>query len=219
MLKTIRILVCDDQAIVRIGLRALIAGNPGLQLVGEAKDNKEAVAASGRLHPDVIIMDLIAPVKNGVAAIAEIKRKFPETRVLVLTGASDDKSVIGAIKAGADGYQLKDAGPEELLQAIRDIFQGKSSLHPVIAQTVIKELHQPAVPPATDEQLSEREVQVLKCVARGMPNQQIARTLAIKEGTVRIHVGNILNKLQLVNRTQAALYALRKGLAQLEAGA
>lgn len=218
MLKTIRILVCDDHAIIRIGLKSLIAGTPDMQLVGEATDGEEAVVMARKLKPDVIIMDLLMPRKDGVAAITEIRKKNHEARILVFTSFSDDKNVFPSLKAGASGYLLKDCSPEELVQAIKDVYQGKSSLHPVIVQRVLQELHQPADLPTTDEPLSEREVGVLKYVARGMPNQEIARALGIKEGTVRIHVGNILNKLKLTNRTQAALYALRKGLAQLEAG-
>ena len=216
MAQTIIILICDDQAIVRMGLRSLIAGNPVMQLVGEAADGEEAVAMADRLNPDVILMDLVMPRKDGVAAITEIKKKNPDARILVLSGFSDDKKVFSAIKAGANGYLLKDSSPEELIRAIKDVHQGKSSLHPVIARKVIQELHQPSDLQPTDELLSTREIEVLQYVAEGMSNQEIARTLEIKEGTVRIHVGNILNKLQLANRTQAALYALRRGLAQLE---
>ena len=188
-----------------------------MDLVGEAVDGEEAVEMARKLKPDVIIMDLIMPRKDGVAAIAEIKKRDPGARILVLTSFSDDKNVFSAIKAGASGYLLKDSSPEELLQAINDVYEGKSSLHPVIAQKVIHEMHQPSDLPPTDEPLSEREVEVLRNVAQGMSNQEIAKALKIKEGTVRIHVGNILNKLQLANRTQAALYALREGLAELDA--
>ncbi len=210
MSKTIKILICDDHAIVRIGLSFLIGANHDMELVGEAVDGEEAVAMAKKLKPDVIIMDLVMPRKDGVTAISEIKKNNQDARILVLTSFSDDKNVFSAIKAGASGYLLKDSSPEDLLQAINDVYQGKSPLHPVIAQKVIQEMHQP-----TDDPLSGREVEVLQNVAQGMSNQEIARTLKIKEGTVRIHVGNILNKLQLSNRTQAALYALREGLAEL----
>jgi NarL family two-component system response regulator LiaR len=218
MSKTIKILICDDHAIVRIGLKALITKNPDMRLVGEARDGEEAVAMAKKLKPELNIMDLIMPLKDGVAAITEIKKKNPEVRILVFTSFSDDKNVLPSLKAGADGYLLKDSSPEELMQAIKDVYQGKSSLHPVIVQKVLKELHQPEDALPKCEQLSERELDVLKYVAAGMSNQEIARTLGIKEGTVRIHVGNILNKLQLANRTQAALYALRTGVARLEKG-
>jgi NarL family two-component system response regulator LiaR len=217
MPKTIRLLICDDHAVVRRGLRSLVGVKPEMELVGEAVDGEEAVAMAKKLKPDVIIMDLIMPRKDGVTAIAEIKKKNHDAKILVLTSFSDDKNVFSAIKAGASGYLLKDSSPEDLLQAIDDVYNGKSSLHPVIAQKVIHEMHQPSDLPPTDDPLSEREVEVLRNVAQGMSNQEIAQTLKIKEGTVRIHVGNILNKLQLANRTQATLYALREGLAELDA--
>ena len=217
MPKTIRILICDDHAVVRRGLRSLVGVKPEMELIGEAVDGEEAVTMAKKLKPDVIIMDLVMPRKDGVTAIAEIKKKNHDARILVLTSFSDDKNVFSAIKAGASGYLLKDSSPEDLLQAIDDVYQGKSSLHPVIAQKVIHEMHQPSDLPPTDDPLSEREVEVLRNVAQGMSNQEIAQTLEIKEGTVRIHVGNILNKLQLANRTQATLYALREGLAELDA--
>ena len=217
MPKVIRLLICDDHAVVRRGLRSLVGVKPEMELVGEAVDGEEAVVMAKKLKPDVIIMDLVMPRKDGVTAITEIKKKNHDAKILVLTSFSDDKNVFSAIKAGASGYLLKDSSPEELLQAIRDVHQGKSSLHLVIAQKVIQEMHQPSDLPPTDDPLSEREVEVLRNVAQGMSNQQIAQTLKIKEGTVRIHVGNILNKLQLANRTQAALYALREGLAELDA--
>lgn len=216
MPEAIRILVCDGHSIVRIGLRSLLAETPDMQLVGEAADGEEAVAMAGELRPDVIIMDLILPGKDGVSAITEIKKENRSARILVFTGASDDKHVFSSIRAGANGYLLKDALPGELLQALKDVYQGKSSLHPVIARKVIEELHRPSEIQLAAEPLSERETEVLKYVAQGMSNQDIAGKLGIREGTVRIHVGNILSKLQLANRTQATLYALRKGLVRLE---
>jgi NarL family two-component system response regulator LiaR len=217
MSKPIRLLICDDHAVVRRGLRSLVGVKAEMELVGEAVDGEEAVAMAKKLKPDVIIMDLIMPRKDGVTAITEIKKKNQNAKILVLTSFSDDKNVFSAIKAGASGYLLKDSSPEDLLQAIHDVHAGKSSLHPVIAQKVIQEMHQPTDLPPTDDPLSARDVEVLQNVAQGMSNQEIARTLKIKEGTVRIHVGNILNKLQLANRTQAALHALREGLAELDA--
>ena len=217
MPKIIRLLICDAHAVVRLGLRSLVGVKPEMKIVGEAVDGEEAVAMAKKLKPDVIIMDLLKLRKDGVTAIAEIKKKNHDAKILVLTSFSDDKNVFSAIKAGASGYLLKDSSPEDLLQAIDDVHHGKSSLHPVIAQKVIHEMHQPSDLPPTDDPLSEREVEVLRNVAKGMSNQEIAQTLKIKEGTVRIHVGNILNKLQLANRTQATLYALREGLAELDA--
>jgi len=217
MPKNIRILICDDHEIVRIGLKSLISENPRMKLAGEANDGEEAVAIALKLKPDIIIMDLVMPRKDGITAITQIKKKNPEARILVFTSFSDEKHVFAAIRAGASGYLLKDSSPQQLLHAINDVCQGKSSLHPVIAQKVIQKLVQPSDLPPSEEALSEREIEVLRCVARGMSNQEIALQLKIKEGTVRIHVGHILNKLQLANRTQAALYALRKGYSRLDA--
>lgn len=216
MSSTIKILICDDHPIVRIGLKSIIAEDSDMQLAGEAHDGQESVTMALKLKPDVIIMDLIMPRKNGVEAITEIKKEIPQACILVFTNISDDANVFSAIRAGASGYLLKDSSAVDLRQAIRDVYQGKSSLHPVIARKVIRELHQPSDLQPKEELLSEREIEVLKCVAQGMSNQEIAGELQIKEGTVRIHVGHILNKLKLSNRTQAALYALRKGHAQLD---
>jgi len=215
MAKTINIVICDDHAIVRMGLKFLIAQTPGMQVVGEAADGEEAVALAGKLKPDVILMNLVMQRKDGVIAIREIKEQNPDVRILVLTGFSDRQKVFSAIEAGANGYLLNDSSAEELLQAIKDVHQGRSCLSPVIARKEMQELPQASGLQPADESLSAREVEVLQYVAAGLSNKEIARTLKIKEGTVRIHVGNILNKLQLSNRTQAALYALRKGLAHL----
>ena len=216
MEKTIKILICDSQPIVRFGLQCLVSETPAMMVIGQAQDGEEVVAMARTLKPDVIVMDLALSRKNGVDAIREIKKENPEVRVLVFTDFSDEKHVFPALKAGASGYLLKDYSTGDLLQAVNDVYEGKSSLHPVIARKVIQELHHPSVLAPAEESLSEREIEVLKCVARGMSNHEIARTLRIKEGTVRIHVGHILDKLKLTNRTQAALYALRKGHAQLD---
>lgn len=216
MSETIRILICDDHAVVRRGLRSLLDIKPGLELVGEATDGVEAVEMARELKPDVIILDLIMPRKDGIAAISEIKQENPDARILVLTSFSDDDKVFPAIKAGALGYLLKESSPDELLQAIYDVCRGESSLHPAIARKLISELNRPSDLPPSEEPLTEREVEVLRLVAQGMSNNDISEKLAIREGTVRIHVGNILGKLHLANRTQAALYALREGLAKLD---
>ncbi len=212
----IRVLITDDHAVVREGLRALILSEPGLEVVGEATDGVEAVEKVKTLQPDVILLDLMMPRKNGIEAINEIKADNPEARILVLTSFAEDDKVFPAIKAGALGYLLKDSSPHELLQAIRDTYAGESSLHPAIARKLIREINQPPdLPPAADP-LTEREVEVLKLVAQGLANQEIAEQLVISERTVRTHVGNILDKLHLANRTQAALYAVREGLASLD---
>jgi NarL family two-component system response regulator LiaR len=212
----IRILIADDHAVVRHGLRALIATEPDMELVGEAADGVEAVELHARLRPAVTLMDMAMPHKTGLEAICDIKRVDPEARILVLTSFAEDDQVFPAIKAGATGYLLKDAAPRELLQAIRDVERGDVSLHPTIARKLVGELKRPPDLPPADEQLTEREVQVLGLVARGLSNQEIADQLVIGERTVRTHVSNILGKLHLANRTQAALYAQREGLAYLE---
>jgi NarL family two-component system response regulator LiaR len=213
MTETIRILIADDHAIVREGLRALIGAKPDMELVGEAADGVEAVQKARSLQPDVILLDLVMPRKDGIEAIGEIKQENPEAHILVLTSFAEDEKVFSAIKAGALGYLLKDSSPQELLQAIRDVHRGESSLHPAVARKLIGELNRPSDLPATEEPLTEREVEVLSLVARGLSNQEIAERLVVSERTVRTHVSNILGKLHLANRTQAALYAVREGLA------
>ena len=213
--ENIRILIADDHAIVREGLRTLITAKPGLDLVGEASDGNEAVLLARSLVPDVILLDMMMPHKDGLAAIKEIKADNPEARILVLTSFSDDEKVFAAIKAGALGYLLKDSSPQQLVQAIQDVHQGQSSLHPTIALKLIRELNQPPNLPPTDDPLTARELEALRLVAQGLTNQEIAEKLSISERTVGKHVSNILEKLHLANRTQAALYALRKGLADL----
>jgi NarL family two-component system response regulator LiaR len=214
----ISVLIADDHAIVREGLRALIDTEPGMELVGEARDGVEAVQLARSLKPDVLLLDLLMPRKDGLAAIEEIKQHDPEARILVLTSFAEDEKVFPAIKAGALGYLLKDTSPRDLLQAIRDVYHGESSLHPTIARKLIGELHRPSGPPPSGEELTEREVEVLSLVAQGLSNQEIADRLVVSERTVRKHVSNILGKLHLANRTQAALYALRTGIATQESG-
>ncbi len=214
--ETIRILIADDHAVVREGLRALIRSEPGMELVGEAEDGVEAVLMTRSLRPDVILMDLVMPRQDGIAAIGEIKAEHSEPRILVLTSFAEDEQVFSAIKAGALGYLLKNASPQRLLGAIREVYRGEPSMSPTIAIKMMRELRQPSGLPPTEEPLTEREVEVLRLVAQGLTNQEIAESLVIGERTVRTHVSNILGKLHLANRTQAALYALREGLARLD---
>lgn len=214
----IRILIADDHAIVREGLRALIETEPQMELVAEAADGVEAVQKAGELRPDVILLDLMMPRKNGIAAISEIKQQDPKAHILVLTSFAEDALVFPAIKAGALGYLLKDSAPQELLKAIRSVYRGEASLHPTIARKLVGELHHPPSLPPTPEPLTEREAEVLNLVAQGLSNQEIAEVLNVSERTVRTHVSNILGKLHLANRTQAALFALREGLAKLDTG-
>lgn len=215
MSSVIRVLVVDDHLVVRTGIRALLATEADIQVVGEARDGAEAVVEAARLQPDVILMDLVMPIMDGITAIQQILTHQPAMRILVLTSFEADDKVFPAIRAGALGYSLKDFGPAELVLAIQRVYRGESSLHPIIARRVLRELTNPPQRPPTAEPLTEREVEVLRLVARGASNQQIAASLGIGEGTVRGHVSTILSKLQLASRTQAALYALRSGLASL----
>lgn len=193
-----------------------IASEPGMEMVGEASNGAEAVSLVRKLQPDVILMDLIMPVKDGLQAIGEIKSENPNVSILVLTSFGEEDKVFPAIRAGALGYLLKDTAPDQLLEAIYDVHRGEPSLHPSIALQLIRELNQPSdLPPAPDP-LSQRELQVLKLLAQGLTNQEIAERLVISEWTVRTHVRNMLGKLHLANRTQAALYALREGIAGLD---
>lgn len=212
----IGVFLADDHAVVRAGLEALIGTEEQMTVVGTAADGEEAIAKVALLDPDVILLDLQMPLRSGIEAITAIKDHNPQARILVLTSFSDDDKVFAAIKAGALGYLLKDATPEELLAAIRQVHSGKSSLGPEIARKVIQELSRPSSLPPTEEPLTEREVEILQLVARGYSNQQIAEKLVISERTARTHISNILAKLHLANRTQAALYALRRGLAPLD---
>ncbi|MDH3676073.1 MAG: response regulator transcription factor [Anaerolineae bacterium] len=212
MTETIRVLIAEDHAVVREGLRLLISSELGMEVVGQAADGVEAVQMTRSLQPDVILLDLVMPRKNGIETIDEIKQEFPAARILVLTSFAEDDKVFPAIKAGAQGYLLKDSSPQELLQGIRDTYQGEVSLHPVIARKLYREINRPSDLPLAEEPLTAREMEVLKLIAQGLSNQTIAEKLVISERTVRTHVGHILNKLHLANRTQAALYAFREGL-------
>jgi NarL family two-component system response regulator LiaR len=214
--ETIRILIADDHAIVRRGLRTLIASEPGMEVVGEAGDGAEAVQKARALLPDVILMDTVMPRQSGLEAIQEIKADDARARILVLTSFAEDEQIFPAVKAGALGYLLKDSSPDQLLEAIYDVYRGEPSLHPAIALKLMRELNRPSDLPPTEDPLTEREVEVLRLVARGMTNQEIAETLTISDRTVANHVGNILGKLHLANRTQAALYALRERLVGLD---
>jgi NarL family two-component system response regulator LiaR len=213
--ETIRILIVDDHELVRQGFRALLAVKPGFAVVGEAGDGAAAVDLAGTLRPDVILLDLVMPGMDGIAATRAIKAENPQARILIITSFTDDERVYQAIKAGALGYLLKDSTPDDLVRAIRDVYSGRLSLHPQIAGALVQELNRPATLPPTADPLTEREEEVLVLVAKGWSNQEIAGRLVISERTVGAHVSNILSKLHLANRTQAALYALREGLTDL----
>lgn len=212
----IRVLIADDHAIVRKGIRALLATEKGIEVVGEAEDGGEALVQARQLRPDVVLMDLVMPVMNGVDTIRQISDQLPDVRILVLTSFTGLDKIFPAIKAGALGYLLKDSSPEELVRAIRQVYRGNASLHPAVARKLLQELSEPSGRAPTEDPLTDREKEVLRLVAQGRHNQEIADLLAISEATVRTHVSHILTKLELSSRTQAALYALRRGIASLE---
>jgi len=211
----IKVLIADDHSVVRKGIRALLETEPGIRVVGEAEDGEDALHKALALRPDVILMDLVMPKLDGVKATHEVRERLPTAKVLVLTSFAEDRRIRAAIEAGALGYLLKDSSPQDLVRAIREVARGGSALHPKVAQRLIRQLQGPREE-SVREGLTERETRVLKLIARGLSNREVARELSISEPTVRTHVSNILRKLHLKSRTQAALYALKEGLAQLE---
>lgn len=208
----IRILIADDHPLMRMGLRVVLQAQPDLEVVGEVSDGEQAVVQTRALHPDIVIMDLKMPKKDGLAATREIAQIAPRTQILILTSFSDDDNVYAAIKAGAMGFLLKDSSAEYLLDAIRTVYRGESVLHPTIARKLMQEIKQPPRLPPTTDPLSERELQVLGYLAQGMSNRQIANELQVSVRTISTHVRNILGKTHLANRTQAALYAREQGI-------
>jgi two-component system, NarL family, response regulator LiaR len=216
MAPPVTVFAADDHGIVLHGLAALLATTPDITLLGTAMDGDAAVAGALAARPDVVLLDLQMPGQSGAAAIGAITEAWPEARILVLTSFGDDEHIFAAIQAGAVGYVLKDAAPESLLEAIRGVAEGHSYLQPAVALKLIQSLHEPAPLPPTPEPLTGRELDVLLLVARGLPNKEIGDALFISERTVRTHISNMLAKLHLANRTQAALWALREGLAELE---
>jgi NarL family two-component system response regulator LiaR len=213
--KTIRVLVVDDHAIIRKGIRAVLELVPDIDLVGEAGNGIQAVKLEAELNPDVILMDLMMPEMDGIACIKQIKAQRPKAHILVLTNFAGEDMIFPAIKAGAMGYHLKDSSPETLIEAIRQVNQGVAALHPGIAKKVLDEIHHTEHEPDVDGSLTQRELEILRMIAQGRENKEIAEQLVISDATVRTHVSNILGKLHLASRTQAALYALREGLASL----
>ena len=208
----IRVLIVDDHGVVREGLRAYLELEPDIQVVGEARDGHEGVRRAEELHPDVVLMDLVMPRMDGVEATAAIKLHQPEAHVIVLTSFVDDDRVVPAIKAGATSYLLKDVAAADLARAIRGARAGQAQLHPEVARRLMQQVTTPRkVEPVT--QLTDREREVLRLLAEGRSNKEIARELVVSERTVKGHVSNILGKLGLQDRTQAALYAVRHGLA------
>ncbi len=211
----IRVLVVDDHPIVRRGLSAEINLDAEMQVIGMASDGQEAVSLARDTAPDVILMDIVMPRKDGVEATREIIKDNPRAKILVLSSFGEDEKIYAAIKAGAMGYILKDRHPKEVLQAIRDTYKGSPTLNPNIARRLFRELRVQDDHPAEDV-LTGRELEILRRVARGEPNRDIAAKLSIQDATVRAHVSNILGKLNLTNRSQLVLYAVRKGLIEVK---
>lgn len=211
--ETIQLIIVDDHKVVRSGVKALIETESGLEIIGEASDGREAVAKVKAMEPDLVLMDLVMPEMDGVEATRRITEEGMELKILILTSFSEEERIIQAIKAGASGYLIKDASPDELVRAIKDTYRGESTLDPKVAGTVLRSMQKEKDEPA--EELTEREIEVLELIAKGLPNDDIANELYISERTVRSHVSNILGKLNLQNRTQAALYAVRQGIAEL----
>jgi NarL family two-component system response regulator LiaR len=212
----IGVLIADDHAVVRQGLRTFLELQADIEVVGEAADGEEALAQAAALQPDVVLMDLVMPRLAGVEAIERLRASGSAARVIVLTSFLDEDKVLPAVRAGAAGYLLKDVAPAQLVDAIRTVDRGEALLHPAVAARVLQELVAPDGAPARAERhdaLTRREREVLALVARGHANKAIAFELGVAEKTVKTHVGNILAKLGLSDRTQAALYAVREGLA------
>jgi NarL family two-component system response regulator LiaR len=214
--RPICVLIVDDHTVVRDGLKALISAEPGMRVIGAAGDGLEAVVLARDLQPDVILLDLVMPRMDGVQATLEIKKVYPQARILVLTSFSEDHMVVSAIRAGAIGYLMKDTSSDELLQAIRDTYRNKPVLGPEIARKLMEEIQGGEGQASSAASLTDREVEVLQHMALGLTNQEIADALVLSERTVRTHVTNILAKLGLSNRTQAVLYALRAGIAHID---
>lgn len=218
--KKIGVVLVDDHAVVRQGLRMFIEMQKDMEVLGEGVSGIEAVELAAHLHPDVILLDLLMPHMDGVEATHRILENDPHARVLILTSFGEDDKVFPAIRAGAQGYLLKDIQPRELVQAIREVYQGKAQLHPDIAMRLMKAVSgepsftepKPEPVPKELQGLTDREREVLECIAQGMTNREIAEKMVISEKTVKTHVSNLLDKLDLEDRTRAAIWALKHGL-------
>jgi len=210
--KKIRVMVVEDQNVVREGIVAILSFQPDVDVVAEAEDGLQAVELARKCRPEVVVLDMVMPHQDGLATIPKLKADNPDVRILVLTSFAESDRVYQAIKAGALGYMLKDATRLQLMQSIRDVASGQASIHPSIALKVIHEFDHQSNPAFAGEPLTHREVETLQLIARGLSNQEIATSLFVHERTIAKYVSNILNKLHVSNRTQAALYAIRQGL-------
>ncbi|MBK7456774.1 MAG: response regulator transcription factor [Anaerolineales bacterium] len=210
----IRILVVDDQNVVREGMVAILSLQPDMEVVGEAENGLQAVQIARKTKPDVILLDMVMPYQDGLATIPKLKEISSNFRILVLSSFAESNRVYQAIKIGALGYMLKDTPRVELLQAVRDVANGQASLHPSVAMKVIQDFNNSATNEnSINEHLTRREMETLRLIARGLSNQEIAMTLVVHERTIAKYVSSVLNKLHVTNRTQAALYAIREGMA------
>jgi two-component system, NarL family, response regulator LiaR len=209
-LTPIRVLIADDHPVVRQGLRSFLRSQEDIDVAGEAADGEEAVAAAERLRPDVVLLDLVMPRVDGLEALRRIRAVAPSARVVVLTSFADDQKLFPAIEAGAAGYLLKDVPPATLADAVRTVHRGEALLHPAVTAKLMRQYQDRGA--AGDRRLTDRELEVLRLVARGLSNRRIAGELVVSEKTVKTHVSNILAKLELSDRTQAAVYAVREGL-------
>ena len=215
MPEAISVLIVDDHAVVRQGLRTFLELQADMEVVGEAPDGEAALECVERLVPDVVLMDLMMPKMDGIEAIRRIRGLSPTTRVIALTSFVDDSKVFGSVKAGAAGYLLKDVQPQDLASAIRTVHRGEALLHPAIAARLMQEFSAPSETRAFDA-LTARELEVLRLIADAKTNRAIAGELVLSEKTVKTHVSNILQKLHLADRTQAAVYAIRKRLVDID---
>ena len=209
---TIRILIADDHDVVRQGLQMFLSDDPELEIVGEARNGAEALEMARDLKPDVILMDILMPVMDGITAITQVRKELPDTEVIALTSVLEDAKVVGAVRAGAIGYLLKDTQGDELCNAIKAAAAGQVQLSPQAAARLVREVRAPESP----ETLTERETDVLRLLAQGKANKEIALSLSIGENTVKTHVSNVLEKLGVQSRTQAALYAAQIGLVAID---
>jgi DNA-binding NarL/FixJ family response regulator len=218
MPEPIRLMIVDDHAVVREGLRAFLGLQPGFEIVAEAADGREAVTEAVRANPDVILMDLVMPRLDGVGAMRELRGALPECRVIVLTSFLDDERLLPAIQAGAAGYLLKNAEPAQIARAVREAHNGGALIDPTVAGRLVRALASPSRDASEPDALTRREREVLELIARGRSNKRIAFELGISEKTVKTHVGHVLAKLGVADRTQAALLAVRRGLVSRAGG-